>query len=75
MRSLLVSVTLLASVSFAQHQKPDLPVQKVDFAETSLTAGRGTPLGEIYAPPPKAKFDCLIQVRMNMNDKLRESVH
>lgn len=75
MRSIILSVCLLASVSLAQQQKPERPVQKVDFTGGTIAGGTATPLGEIYSHPPKAKFDCLIQVRMKMDDKLRESVH
>ncbi len=76
MRSLMLAVGLLASVSLAQQKKPERPVQRVDIDSTDLIRGeRGNPLGDIYARPPKVKFDCLIQVRMKMDDKLRESVH
>ena len=46
-----------------------------DFTATPITGERLIPLGEIYSPAPKAKFDSLIRVRMNMNDKLAASVH
>ena len=75
MRSLILAVGLLASVSLAQQKKPDLPVQNVDLTGADITGVVATPLGEIYLQPPKAKFDCLVRVRMNFNDKLRESVH
>lgn len=75
MRSIILSVCLFASVSLAQQKKPERPVQNVDFTVTNVTAERGKPLEGIYLHPPKSKFDCLIQVRMKMDDKLRESVH
>ena len=75
MRSLMLAVGLFASMGAAQQKKPEVPAQNADFTATDITAERAVPLGEIYLHPPKSKFDCLIQVRMNFNDKLRESVH
>lgn len=77
MRSILIALCLVATASVAQKSetaKPS-PVQRVDFSEIDIGADRLTPLGEIYVVPPRAKFNCLIQRRMNFNDKLRESVH
>lgn len=75
MRSLLLAVGLLATISSAQQKKADPPVQKVDLTGADITGVVATPLGEIYLQPPKSKFDRLIRVRMNFDDKLRESVH
>ncbi len=75
MRSLMLAVGLFASIGAAQQKKPEVPAQNADFTATDITAAPAKPLGEIYLHPPKSKFDCLIEVRMNFNDKLRESVH
>ena len=75
MRSIATALCLLASVSLAQKSEPAPKAQQVDFTGSNIGAERATPLGEIYLAHPKKKFDCRIQVRMNFNDKLRESVH
>jgi len=75
MRSIILPVCLFASLSLAQQQTPKPRPQIVDFTPSDVTADRAKPLEGIYLSPPKTKFDCLIQVRMKMDDKLRESVH
>jgi hypothetical protein len=80
MRSITIALCLFASVSLAQKsepaKKPVLPEQNVNFGDGSHINGTlKHPTGEIYSVPPKAKFGSLIQVRMNFNDKLQESVH
>jgi len=45
------------------------------FGEGEVEGVIQKPAVPIYAVPPRAKFGCLIQVRMNFNDKLAESVH
>ena len=71
---------LVATTSLAQKTEPaspkPAPAQQVIFDGNDLIEGTlQHPLGTIYLVPPNRKFDCLIQVRMNFNDKLRESVH
>ena len=80
MRSFIAAVALVSSVSLAQQperapksQKPR--IQNVEFTASEISADTAVPLGTIYLVPPKAKFDSLIRVRMNFNDKLAESVH
>lgn len=76
MRSLTVGLLLLASISLAQQPAPQKPrPQNIEFGESDIDGKRATPLGDIYLPPLKKKFDSMIRVRMNFNDKLRESVH
>ena len=77
MRSLTFGLLLLASVSLAQQPAPAPKprVQTVEFLPSDIGGVRQTPLVEIYMSPLKKKFDCIIKVRMNFNDKLRESVH
>jgi hypothetical protein len=76
MRLALVALCFVASLALAQKTEPPKPlVQVVDFGETKIGGERSVPIGELYAVPPRAKFHRLIQVRMNFNDKLRESVH
>ena len=80
MRSLIAFLCLSSGLSLAQHpevapKSPKPPIQNVDFGDTTIPGERVVPIGEIYSVPPKAKFRCLIQVRMNFDDKLRESVH
>ena len=79
MRLALVALCCVASVSLAQKTQPNqktAPNQQVIFDGDDLIKGTlQHPTGEIYSVPPRAKFGSLIQVRMNFNDKLRESVH
>lgn len=79
MRTLTVGLLLLASVSLAQQPQTietPAPAQTVTFDNSGvIKGGVDHPTLGIYALPLKRKFDCLIQVRMNFNDKLRESVH
>lgn len=77
MRSLIIACCVLGSASFAQQQQPTPKAkpQTVDFNPTTMTGERGLPIGELYAVPRKPVFGRLIQVRMNFNDKLAESVH
>lgn len=79
MRFFLLLTPLIAAHALAQptlRPTPRPTPQVIDFVETDLIEG-GTqkPLGEIYSVPPKSTFKSLIQVRMNFNDKLKESVH
>lgn len=80
MRPLITALCLVSVVSFAQQpepapKSPKAPVQNIEFTPSEVSGGREGPALPIYAIPPRAKFGCLIQVRMNMNDKLAESVH
>ena len=77
MRALALCCALLTLSAFAQtgEPRPDRKVQKVDFTGDLIEGGTLVPMGDIYLPPPKAKFGSLIKVRMNFDDKLRESVH
>ena len=77
MRSITVALCLFASISFAQTEPAPAPknVQKADFTPQDINGKRGSPIGDIYGPPLRKKFDCLITVRVNFNDKLQESVH
>ena len=77
MRSIVAIACLVATTALAQKAEPaQRPrVQVIDFNETKIGGERFVPIGELYAVPPRAKFDCLIQVRMKFDDKLRESVH
>lgn len=81
MKRAIAVVLLLSFAAFAQtdskksEPKRSAPVQKVDFTGEVLTGETLTPLGEIYLAKPEVKFESLIRVRMNFNDKLRESVH
>lgn len=80
MRSISLALALVASVSLAQQpeaapksQRP--PVQNIDLTGTTISAEQAVPLGNIYVVPPKPKFGRMLKVRMNFDDKLRESVH
>lgn len=78
MRSLLVAVCLVATAAAAQKSQPEqkpVAVQKIEFEPDLVEGGLTGPLGEIYQVPPRVKFGSLIRIRMNFNDKLRESVH
>jgi hypothetical protein len=78
MRILASVMLVLATSAFAQAEKEKKPmrVQKMDFTEGSdIEAGRSVPLGEVYLGHQKPGFKSLIKVRMNFDDKLRESVH
>ena len=77
MRSITVALCFVASVALAQQPAP-APAPKVtnlDLTGTTITGAPEAPIGTIYLPHPKAKFDSLLRVRMNMNDKLAASVH
>ena len=80
MKKLVAVFAVLSLAAFAQTEQPQpskkAPVQKVDFTGGDLIEGElAHGLGEIYLVPPKAKFGSLIKLRMNFDDKLRESVH
>lgn len=77
MRALILTA-LFATSAFAQ--KVEAPrketVQRVDFSQGDLIeGGLAHPLGEVYLVPANPRFGSLIKVRMNFDDKLRESVH
>lgn len=78
-KTLAVMMVVLAVPAVAQteqEKKKAAPVQKLDFTEGSeIEGGAAVPLGHIYLVPPKRVFSNLIKVRMNFDDKLRESVH
>jgi hypothetical protein len=74
MRSFTLALLLVAAPSFAQ-TSPKPKVQNVEFTPTDIEAKPEMPLGGYYGPPVKPKFDCLIKVRVNFNDKLADSVH
>lgn len=80
MKKLVAVFAVLSLSAFAQAEQPrpskKAPVQKVDFGDGDLIEGdlaTGS-LDTIYVRAP-VKFDSLIKLRMNFNDKLRESVH
>lgn len=81
MKKLIAVLAVLSLPVFAQSGNPTqppkkAPVQQIDFSESDLIEGglaRG--LGDIYLVPPNPKFKSLIKIRMNFDDKLRESVH
>lgn len=79
MRSLIIALSLVSAVSLAQQpeapKSPKPQIQNIEFTPSEVSGTPEKPLGNIYFVPPKAKFGCLIQVRMNFNDKLAESVH
>ena len=76
MRSIL-ALCLTASVSFAQKTEPAPrpKVQTITFGDVGIGGEREMPIGEYYGIPPKPIFVRLFKVRVNFNDKLRESVH
>jgi hypothetical protein len=75
-RLALVASLLLSALASAQTQQPQPKPQKIDFGDDLINGERETPLGEIYIEPVRpGGFKSLIKVRMNFNDKLRESVH
>lgn len=76
MRSITIALCFLASASFAQGKTEPTPrPQNVEFTPTEIGADREVPMGTYYGIPPKPKFDRMIRVRLNFNDKLAESVH
>ena len=80
MRSIVIGLCLVAASALAQKTEPSPKkqpaAQRVIFdSDDLIEGGLQHPTGEIYSVPPRAKFGSLIQVRMNFNDKLRESVH
>lgn len=80
MRSIIVAVALVSSVSLAQQpevtpKSPKPPIQNLDLTGTTISGEQAVPLGHIYVLPTKPKFGRLLKVRMNFDDKLRESVH
>ncbi|MFZ5440050.1 MAG: hypothetical protein ACOZQL_08580 [Myxococcota bacterium] len=78
MKKLVAVVLLLALPAIAQTEtpRPAPKPQQVDFQTGDLIeGGLAQPLGSIYLVPPNPKFKSLIKVRMNFDDKLRESVH
>lgn len=80
MQKLIAVLAVLSLPVFAQsgnsQQPKKVPVQQIDFGETDLIeGGRAVGLGEIYVVPTSPKFKSLIKIRMNFDDKLRESVH
>ena len=77
MRSITLAFFLVASAALAQQPEPTPKPrpQNVEFNGQVLEGGRSVPLGEIYLGSPKPKFRSLIELRMNFNDKLQESVH
>ena len=80
MRPLITALCLVSAVALAQQpepapRSPKPPVQNIEFDGTKITGEQDVPLGRIYLVPPKAKFGSMIRVRMNFDDKLRESVH
>ena len=74
MRVVLVASLLVASLGSAQTQPTPKP-QKVEFGDDLIEGGREVPLGAIYEVVKRPGFHSLIKVRMNFDDKLRESVH
>lgn len=71
-----LSLPVFAQSGNASQPAKKAPVQQLDFGEGDLIeGGRATGLGEIYVVPPNPKFKSLIKIRMNFDDKLRESVH
>ncbi len=80
MRFMVLVGALVATAASAQSERlnttPRPATQTVDFGDGDLIDGtRALGLGDIYIVPPHPKFPSLIKVRMNFNDKLRESVH
>ena len=78
MRQILVALCLVSAASLAQSPAPTPKPAAQELIFDSSDTVKGTivrPLGNIYSVPPKAKFGCLIERRMNFNDKLQESVH
>lgn len=76
MRSMTVALCLVATFALAQPApNPPPKATNVDLTGSTIIGATEVPLGTIYLPHPKVKFDSLIRVRMNMNDKLAASVH
>lgn len=82
MKRAIALVVLLSLPALAQSDskkaepKKPVPVQKIEFGNGDLIEGGiETPQAEIYSVPPNPKFPCLIKLRANFNDKLRQSVH
>ena len=50
-------------------------MQTITFGDVGIGGEREMPIGEYYGIPPKPIFVRLFKVRVNFNDKLRESVH
>ncbi len=75
MRTLTFDLCLVATFALAQQPTPAPKATNVDFTESQITGAPEVPIGTIYLPHPKAKFDSMIRVRKNMNDKLAASVH
>jgi hypothetical protein len=80
MRRIVLVSLVVSSLGWAQTEpKPTASQPKpqtITFDTDDLIEGglaRG--LGDIYLVPPNPKFPSLIRVRMNFDDKLRESVH
>lgn len=76
MRSITIALCFLGSAAFAQGKTQPTPKPQIVEFQPSDVIGKGElPVGAYYGVPPKPKFGCLIQLRLNMNDKLAESVH
>lgn len=76
---LLVASLLLSSFAFAQTSPEPAPkpskVQKIEFEPDEIAGGIVGPTGLVVVEPPPRKFNSLIRMRTDFNDKLRESVH
>lgn len=78
MRFVLVSL-VFASVSLAQTNPPQKTVapkpQNIIFGDDLIEGGVDGPEGQVVYGKSKARFESMIKVRVNFDDKLRESVH
>lgn len=75
-KTLALLMVLLAVPAFAQTEQEKKKVQNVTFDQGSDVTGTTVgPVGEYYGIPKRPDFKRLIKVRMNFDDKLRESVH
>ncbi|MFO0599147.1 MAG: hypothetical protein U0228_27810 [Myxococcaceae bacterium] len=70
-----MSFAAFAQTNPQKPAQPKQPVTTMTFEEDLVEGGRKTPLGDIYIVVEPARFQSLIKIRQNFNDKLRESVN